>query len=353
MLEYLAAEVEHLGKIEQEREAEGERREWERQERQHEQLEKERKREEVAAAREAERQRKELERRAEREEDRRRREEERKKREEYIEKRDEERRQEKLEKKQEEQRKEQEKLEAERLEQQALEEARKPRPIPQEAFYEHVHVIGGSGSGKSTLITERFAELLFREDQPSIIVIDPKGQLVDALSRIDYKYYDFDYADKFVIIDPTKFAPALNMFAKAPRHYEEHIGDQIENNLISLFQYIFSTRESRLTEKQLTCFSFCVKLLFRMPEATIGTFLELLRDPLVGKAGGIRPDSPFKPYIDQLDYISRNFFYNNFYDASDYSPTKDQIATRIFGMLRYKTFQDIFLQERARSTCSI
>ena len=95
--------------------------------------------------------------------------------------------------------------------------------------------------------------------------------------------------DRFVTIDPTKFAPTLNMFAKSPRHYDGHLGEQIENNLISLFQYIFSTRDSKLTEKQLTCFSFCVKLLFGMPEPNIGTFLELLRDPVAGKVVNSSP----------------------------------------------------------------
>ena len=146
-----------------------------------------------------------------------------------------------------------------------------------------------------------------------------------------------------MLIDPTKYAPALNMFAKSKRHYEGPIAEQIENNLISLFQYIFSSRNSALTEKQLTCFSFCVRLLFAMPDATIGTLLTLLRDPVAGKTGGIRPDSPFKPYIDSLDLVSKDFFYNNFYDTTDYASTKDQIATPIFGMLRYSTFQQMFL----------
>ena len=70
---------------------------------------------------------------------------------------------------------------------------------------------------------------------------------------------------------------------------------------------------------------------------------DLLKDSIASRAGGIRANSPFKPYIEQLDPVSQRFFFDYFYDATEYVATKDQIATRIHGMLRYSTFQKMFL----------
>jgi hypothetical protein len=229
----------------------------------------------------------------------------------------------------------------------------KPRAIPEDAYYEHVHVLGGSGVGKSSLIIRRFIDLWNREDNPNIIIIDPKGPLVDRLSRDEIfspwhygyqRHWDSSEPDiPLILIDPTKFAPALNMFAKPKRSYTGVRAEQVENNTIALFQYMFSSKDAKLTDKQLTCFSYCVKLLFTIPDATIQTLFDLFKDPTASRAGGIRATSPFKPYIERLDPISQRFFFDYFYDATEYGATKDQIATRIHGMLRYATFQKMFL----------
>ena len=72
-------------------------------------------------------------------------------------------------------------------------------------------------------------------------------------------------------------------------------------------QYIFASKESALTDKQLTCFSYAMKLLMTIPDATIQTFLDLLEDPCIPKSGGIKPTSPFKPYRERLDEITQRF----------------------------------------------
>ena len=260
------------------------------------------------------------------------------------------REQERLAREEEKSRKERERQdEQRRLEEERLQRMM-PRQIPDEARFEHTHIIGGSGAGKSTLIIKSVMEDIARRDDPAIVVIDPKGTLVDRLARFqpfDPKYHSSrDYPNPLVLIDPTKYAPSLNMFAPPRRGYDKKIAEQIENNTISLFQYIFSSKDAKLTDKQLTCFSYCVKLLFTICGATIETLLELLKDPSAGKTGGIRPDSRFKPYVNNLDPISKHFFLNYFYDPAEYGATKDQIATRILGMLRYTAFQNMFHQSR-------
>ena len=275
--------------------------------------------------------------------------EEKRQREEERARKEQERIEEKREREEEKRRKEQEKLdeqlrkerEAAELERQR-EEQMKERDIPQQARFSHTHVLGASGSGKTTLIIKHVKEDMDRRERPAVIVIDPKGTLVDRFSR--HQAFSLPLRSRFVpqrlvLIDPTRYAPALNMFAKPKRTYTGALAEQVENNTISLFQYIFASKDSALTDKQLTCFSYAMKLLMTIPDATIQTFLDLLEDPCIPKAGGIKPGSPFKPYIERLDEITQRFFYRNFYDASDYAPTKEQIASRLHGVLRYPSFK--------------
>jgi hypothetical protein len=246
--------------------------------------------------------------------------------------------------------KEQAKAEQERVAAEAEIERTKSRPIPFTYRFDHTHVIAGSGHGKSTLLIKQFIDDIQNPISPALVVIDPKGTMVDQLRklncfRVNENPFYMNNKGKFphlIIIDPTLFPPALNMFAPPKRKYAPNIQQQIENNAISLFQYIFVTKGSALTDKQMTCFSFAVPLILSIPNATIHTLLDLMSDKPIPKTGGMRPDSPFKPFIDKLGPTAKRFFYDSFYDISEYGSTKDQIATRIFGILRYPAFDAMF-----------
>lgn len=95
---------------------------------------------------------------------------------------------EKREREEEKRRKEEKELaEQQRLEDEEL-EMREPREIPPDARPEHCHILGGSGSGKSSIIIDTFIDH-FVEDSGldgSVVIIDPKGTLVDTLSRFQF-----------------------------------------------------------------------------------------------------------------------------------------------------------------------
>jgi hypothetical protein len=244
------------------------------------------------------------------------------------------------------------KLAAEEKERRALQDAHdemlEPKPIPFKYGFDHTHIIGSSGQGKSTLIIKHVLDYLLSPERPALVVIDPKGTMVNDLRMIESfsptsqlyteGHWEFPH---LIVIDPTLFAPALNLFAPPKRTYSARVNEQLSNNTISLMQYVFSTKGSALTDKQMTCFSFAVALMFTIPNATIHTLLDLMNDP-VPKAGGIPPTSPFKPYIDKLGPTSKRFFYDSFYNPTEYGATKDQISSRIYGMLRYPTFDAMF-----------
>lgn len=232
--------------------------------------------------------------------------------------------------------------------QDAYEEMLAPKPIPFPYRFDHTHIIGSSGQGKSTLIIKQVLDHLLSQERPALVVIDPKGTMVNDLRMIEsFSPTSELYSEghwifpHLIVIDPTLFPPALNLFAPPKRTYSARVNEQLLNNTISLLQYVFSAKGSALTDKQMTCFSFAVGLMFTMPNATIHTLLDLMNDP-VPKAGGIPPTSPFKPYIDKLGATSKRFFYDSFYNPTEYGATKDQISSRIYGMLRYPTFDAMF-----------
>ena len=232
----------------------------------------------------------------------------------------------------------------------AREELLREKPIPFEYRFDHTHILGASGHGKSSLIIDQFLKDINDPHRPAIVILDPKGTMLTQLRRIDFlglqkneQYHrSWRLGVNPVIIDPTLFPVALNMFAPSKRKYAPEIAQQLENNAISLFQYVFSSKGSALTDKQLTCFSYAVGLVLTIPRATIHTFLDLMNDKPIHKIGGMRPDSPFKPFINKLGPTAKRFFYDLFYDITEYGATKDQIATRIYGMLRVPAFDAMF-----------
>jgi hypothetical protein len=224
-------------------------------------------------------------------------------------------------------------------------ESRVPFIVPEGVRFEHTHIIGGAGWGKSTLIAQTILDDLAQPNPPAIIVIDPHGTLIDEIEHLAI----FDptdptsLAEKLVIVDPRDSAapPALNMFdaaSKRSKLYSDDVRNEVENNTISLYQYIFGSIASALTQKQTTAFSFVVRLLFTIPGATIHTLLELMED------GAKRlEDSPFRPHIEALESVTaRRFFEHHFFHPTEFRETRQQIAHRLYGLLQHADFERMF-----------
>lgn len=224
------------------------------------------------------------------------------------------------------------KLAAEEKERQALqdayEEMLQSRDIPPEIRVEHTHILGPSGSGKTTLLQNQIIwDYVLPEldednyykvnpNPPAYIVIDPKGLMVERLSKRAI------LADRLVIVDPFD-APALNLFQATGRNPAQ---------LISDFGYIFSTTKQKLTGKQSPCFSFCARLLFTIPHANLLTLLDLLDDRTQKKP----PNPLFLDAIPKLPPVARRFFEADFYSAN-YASTREEIKSRIYGVLENDT----------------
>lgn len=212
---------------------------------------------------------------------------------------------------------------------------------------EHTHILGPSGSGKTTLIQQLVLDDLARDDPPGMIIIDPKGLMIERLQKLDVFNPDSGrLRDRLVIVDPTHRAPpALNMFHAASKWnhmWSDVERSRIENQSADLFAYIFSSRKFNLTEKQSVPFGFAVRLMFAM-DSTIFTLMDLMDDPTrtdQPKAPQLR-DSPFSPYIGRLDDMSRRFFEREFFHGN-FAESRQQIKGRLYSILQQREFVRMF-----------
>lgn len=87
----------------------------------------------------------------------------------------------------------------------------------------HVHIIGGTGRGKTTLLVNIAIQLMLL--RRSIVIIDPKGDLVDTVMR----FVPPDQLENVIVFDPTdrKYPLALNIFEAVPATERSRVAGEI------------------------------------------------------------------------------------------------------------------------------
>lgn len=218
-----------------------------------------------------------------------------------------------------------------------------PFRVPEEARFEHCHVIGGTGHGKTQLLQRMIhADLVAAQsDGRSVVVIDSQGDLIQKLVRLDL--FDADHpeslAERLIIIDPAdvEYPPSLNLF-DAPKARLEGYGpaerERALNGLIELYETFFGALlGAELTQKQGVIFRFLARLMLAIPGATIHTLMQLMEDA-----------RPFREHMERLDGSARYFFETEFSHPS-FSATKKQILKRLWGVLSTPAFERMFAQK--------
>ncbi|MBU1538360.1 MAG: type IV secretory system conjugative DNA transfer family protein [Alphaproteobacteria bacterium] len=218
-----------------------------------------------------------------------------------------------------------------------------PFHIPEEARFEHCHIVGGTGHGKTQLMQRMIhADLAAAQrERRSVVVIDSQGDLINKLVRL--ALFDPDapdsLADRLVLIDPAdiEFPAALNLF---DAHLERLQGyravdrERVLNGVIELYEVFFGAMlGAELTQKQGVIFRYLARLMVTIPGATIHTLMRLMED---GK--------PFKPHMEKLEGSARYFFETEFFHPS-FAATKKQILKRLWGVLSTPAFERMFAQE--------
>ncbi len=197
---------------------------------------------------------------------------------------------------------------------------------------EHFHLIAGSGWGKTQFIQSLILRDLQKDNPPALIIIDSQEDMLHNIQQL--AIFNDKLADRLVIVDPS-FVPALNVFtdtADRMKKYTLAIREQVEADVIQLYNYIFGAIASELTSKQNVAFSFVVRLMRATPDATLHTLLDLMEEANPKK---------FAPIISKLDPTAQAFFKNQFFNKS-FAPTRQQIARRLYSVLSVPSFDRMF-----------
>lgn len=201
-----------------------------------------------------------------------------------------------------------------------------PVPFPITAYKKHHWAIyARTGHGKTQLLQTLILSHLKEPDSPAMIVIDSQGQMLKNIENLEM----LAETDRLLIVDP-RAAPAINMF-DLPK-----LDEDAEIEVLSLYNYIFSAIDADLTSRQGTAFSYVIRLMLATPDATIMTLLELMEENVK------RPEeSRFWSVIETLDPVAQSYFRNRFFTPVT-RQTKEQLATRLYGILRVRAFERMF-----------
>ena len=196
----------------------------------------------------------------------------------------------------------------------------------------HMHIVGGTGAGKTTLIENLILHDLASDDPPSLVVIDPHGDMLDRLLRAD-----LGFEDRLIYINPRdiEHPPALNVFAlnrERMTHYDEATREQVMASAIQTFDYLFEGLGAEVTAKQSVFFRYVIRLMLSFPEtmgrnATILDMMKLMQDPV-----------PYGRAIQGLSGTAREFFLHDFSNKT-FAQTKEQIRYRLQAILQTPTME--------------
>jgi hypothetical protein len=214
-----------------------------------------------------------------------------------------------------------------------------PFAIPREVRFEHMHIVAGSGHGKTQTLQHIILADIERakREKFGFALIDSQGDLIDKITKLSvFDPEHGELANRLVIIDPNdlKHPAGLNLFdhnLSRFEHFSELEQEKIFHGVLELYGYIFSALlGAELTQKQGVVFTNLARAMMMIPDPTIYTFYDFVED-----------GTKFRPYIEKLDGIPRRFFETQFFTKT-YDQTRQQIITRLLGVLGNPAFERMF-----------
>lgn len=201
--------------------------------------------------------------------------------------------------------------------------------IPNEARFEHMHVVAGTGHGKTQTL-QRFV-LHDLDSDAGLVIIDSQGQMLRKIGQLRTN-------KEIIYVDPTDIdhPPALNMFDVSRLEGLPAVKrEQFLNGLIELLEYVFAgLLKAELTQKQNVLFRYTLRLMLAVPGATILDLLHFLAEP-----------GPYLVHAKNLNPMAREFLEREFGERS-YVQTREQIRRRFYGVLENDAFRRMFSAAR-------
>jgi hypothetical protein len=211
-----------------------------------------------------------------------------------------------------------------------------PLKFTHEERFDHTHIVGGTGAGKTTLLKHLILNDIESDDPPSLVIVDPHGELIDT-----FLHADLGIEERLIYINPRdiEHPPALNVFALDRDRmgaYDAVMREQVTAGVIQTFDYLFSGLVGAdLTAKQGVFFRYVARLMLSLPDtmgrnATILDMMNLMDDP-----------APYAGAIAALPDIPRSFFMRDF-SGSTFKQTKEQIRYRLASIIENPTLARLF-----------
>lgn len=218
-----------------------------------------------------------------------------------------------------------------------------PFSVPRQSRFEHMHIVAGSGHGKTQCLQLLILEDLARatEEKFGFGLLDSQGDLISKLIRVDIFNPDKNIlAERLLLIDPNDLTNpvSLNLFdydLERFSTFDQAEREKIFHSVLELYSYIFSSLlGAELTQKQGVVFTNLARAMLAIPKPTIFTFYDFVED-----------GRKFKDVIERLDNVPRRFFETQFFTTT-YDQTRQQIITRLLGILSNPVFEKMFGAEQ-------
>jgi hypothetical protein len=224
--------------------------------------------------------------------------------------------------------------------------------ISDEVKFEHTWLLAGPGSGKTSFFYREVLTNLAKPNPPAQIIIDPKGTMLDQLSRLKmFDPVDGKHKDRLVIIDIGDFAnlPAMNMFCPPDKDRYKKFNradrQRITNNAINMLSYAFDSRDNSLTPPMVTCFKHACRLLFSFRNTpTMQDLLDVLGEPVTDPT-----KSKYYAQIMGLPIDARStkrYMLTKFY--KEQKATRIGVENRLHGILADPMLNQIFSAEERK-----
>jgi hypothetical protein len=215
-----------------------------------------------------------------------------------------------------------------------------PVDIPLASRTSHQWIVAGTGAGKTTALQYFIAKDLERaaRGECSLVILDSQRQLIEELRSLKLFAPGQALDGKLCILDAAdiEYPIAINLFdmrldrlaALSPLDRE-----RITNSALEMYDFIIgSLLQAEMTSRQSTLFRFVTRALLAIPNATIHTFHDILKN---GPA-------KYQAYIDRLDPTAREFFATDFNSNAQFKQTREQVNARLLAVLGNQTFLRMF-----------